>query len=262
MIGFVVLLQVLGNATEALGVTNAIPMPVGARLRALAAADRSAGSDRTCLPLLIASDAGVLVNTSSVNGFWASLGPGMPNTAYATAKLFAVKGFTEALIEDLCTHAPHVRAVVVIPGQVATDIIANTRRAHQHPEPHQMTDAQLRELIPAEAKARLIRAGALTDDAFPEDLRQLLARQETAFRDTAPLSATAAATPILEGVRAGAWRILLGEDAAAPDAAVRAQPEAAYDYPALAKAASRVHPRRPTDLSPSQPPAATTPPCA
>ncbi len=48
---------------------------------------------RTFLPLLMASDEGVLVNTSSVNGFWASLGPGMPNTAYATAK-FAVKGFT------------------------------------------------------------------------------------------------------------------------------------------------------------------------
>ena len=129
----------------------------------------------------------VLVNTSSVNGFWASLGPGMPNTAYATAK-FAVKGFTEALIEDLRTHAPHVRAVVVMPGHVGTDIIANTRRAHQHPEPRQMTDAQLRELIPAEAKARLIRAGALTEDATPEDLRQLLARQETEFRDTAPQS--------------------------------------------------------------------------
>ena len=201
---------------------------------------------RTFLPLLIASDEGVLVNTSSVNGFWASLGPGMPNTAYATAK-FAVKGFTEALIEDLRTHAPHVRAVVVMPGHVGTDIIANTRRAHRHPEPHQLTDAQVRELIPADAQARLIRAGALSEDASPEDLRQLLARQETEFRDTAPLSATAAANTILEGVRAGGWRILLGEDAAALDAAVRAHPEAAYDYPALAKAASREHSRRPTD---------------
>ena len=201
---------------------------------------------RTFLPLLTASDEGVLINTSSVNGFWASLGPGMPNTAYATAK-FAVKGFTEALIEDLRTHAPHVRAVVVMPGHVGTDIIANTRRAHRHPEPHQMTDAQIRELIPAQTKARLIRAGALTEDASPEDLRKLLARQETEFRDTAPLSAAAAATTILDGVKAGAWRILLGEDAAALDAAIRAQPEAAYDYPALSRAASRGHSRQPTD---------------
>src|SRR5580700_11954582 len=53
---------------------------------------------RVFLPLLIASGDGVLVNTSSVNGFWASLGPGAPNTAYSTAK-FAVRGFSEALIE-------------------------------------------------------------------------------------------------------------------------------------------------------------------
>ena len=64
---------------------------------------------RVFLPLLIASGSGVLVNTSSVNGFWASLGPGVPQTAYATAK-FAVRGFSEALIEDLRVHAPQVRS--------------------------------------------------------------------------------------------------------------------------------------------------------
>ena len=73
---------------------------------------------RAFLPLLIASGDGVLVNTSSVNGFWATLGPGMPNTAYSTAK-FAVKGFTEALIEDLRSNAPQVRVAVVMPGHVA-----------------------------------------------------------------------------------------------------------------------------------------------
>jgi len=36
------------------------------------------------LPLLIAGDDGVLINTSSVNGFRASLGPRVPNSAYAT----------------------------------------------------------------------------------------------------------------------------------------------------------------------------------
>jgi hypothetical protein len=34
-------------------------------------------------------------------------------------------------------------------------------------------------------------------------------------------------------VRSGAWRILIGEDAKMIDAAVRAKPEAAYDYAEL-----------------------------
>src|SRR5581483_418112 len=37
---------------------------------------------RAFLPLLANGDDGYLVNTSSVNGFWASLGPGTPHTAY------------------------------------------------------------------------------------------------------------------------------------------------------------------------------------
>jgi NAD(P)-dependent dehydrogenase (short-subunit alcohol dehydrogenase family) len=199
---------------------------------------------RTFLPLLINSGEGVLVNTSSVNGFWASLGPAMPNTAYATAK-FAVKGFTEALIEDLRTHAPHVKVVLVMPGHVGTDIIANTRRAHGHPDPNDLSDTELRELISTKAQARLTRAGALTEDASPEDVRRLLARLETEFREKAPLRAGAAATTILEGVKAGAWRILVGKDANALDAAVRAQPESVYDYPTLAKIAAQGQPTNP-----------------
>jgi hypothetical protein len=56
------------------------------------------------------------------------------------------------------------------------------------------------------------------------------------FRDNAPLSAAGAATIILDGVRSGAWRILVGEDAKRLDAAVRANPGAAYDYAELGKA--------------------------
>ena len=51
-------------------------------------------------------------------------------------------------------------------------------------------------------------------------------------------TAAAAATVIRNGVRSGAWRILVGEDAKTLDAAVRAKPEAAYDYPELAKMAA------------------------
>jgi NAD(P)-dependent dehydrogenase (short-subunit alcohol dehydrogenase family) len=49
----------------------------------------------------------------------------------------------------------------------------------------------------------------------------------------APLSPAQAATIILDGVRSGDWRILVGRDAGLIDEAVRARPEAAYDYPDL-----------------------------
>ena len=151
---------------------------------------------RTFLPLLIASGDGVLVNTSSVNGLWAALGPGMPNTAYCAAK-FAVRGFTEALIEDLRSNAPQVRVAVVMPGHVGTDIIGNTLRAHGKDPDQMLTD--------------------ISND----------------FRDKAPLSAAEAATIILNGVRSGTWRILVGQDAAMIDERIRANPEAAYDYAEL-----------------------------
>ena len=192
---------------------------------------------RAFLPLLIASREGVLVNTSSVNGFWASLGPGIPQTAYSTAK-FAVRGFSEALIEDLRVNAPHVRVAVVLPGHVGTDIIVNSLRARGLPEPEQMSDSQLEELIPASVRADLIRAGALAEGASADDLRQMLVRGNADFRDQAPVSAGEAATIILDGVRSGAWRILIGEDAKMIDAAVRAKPGAAYDYAELFSAAA------------------------
>jgi NAD(P)-dependent dehydrogenase (short-subunit alcohol dehydrogenase family) len=202
---------------------------------------------RAFLPLLIASGDGVLVNTSSVNGFWASLGPGAPNSAYATAK-FAVRGFSEALIEDLRTNAPHVRVAVVMPGHVGTDIVANSLRARGLPEPEQMSDDQLEELLPRDTQAKLIRAGMLAQDASADDLRQMLVRANADFRDKAPVSAAVAATIILDGVRSGVWRILVGEDAKMIDAAVRAKPEAAYDYAELFSAP----PEEPAEGTPEQ----------
>jgi len=187
---------------------------------------------RVFLPLLVASGEGVLVNTSSVNGLWASLGPSRPSTAYSTAK-FAVRGFSEALIEDLRVNAPGVRVAVVIPGHVGTDIIANSLRARGLPDPEHMSDAQVDELIPPAARASLVRARALPEGASADDLRQMLVRANADFRDKAPVSAAQAATIILDGVRSGAWRILIGEDARMIDAAVRTKPDAAYDYAAL-----------------------------
>ena len=187
---------------------------------------------RAFLPLLIASGDGVLVHTSSVNGLWASLGPGMPNNAYCTAK-FAVRGFTEGLIEDLRSNAPGVRVAVVMPGHVGTNIVANSRRARGLAEPEHMSDTELAELITPHVRSRLVNAGLLSENATPDDLRRILSQWENDFRDKAPLSAAQAATIILDQVQAGSWRILVGEDAKMIDAAVRAKPEAAYDYAEL-----------------------------
>ena len=63
----------------------------------------------------------------------------------------------------------------------------------------------------------------------------MLAQANAGFRDNAPLSAAEAAVIILDGVRSGAWRILVGEDAEKLDEAVRARPEAAYDYDQLGR---------------------------
>jgi NAD(P)-dependent dehydrogenase (short-subunit alcohol dehydrogenase family) len=192
---------------------------------------------RAFLPLLIASGDGVLVNTSSLNGLWASLGPGMPSSAYSTAK-FAVRGFSEALIEDLRSNAPQVRVAVVMPGHVGTNIIANSFRAHGLPAPEHMSDDQIRELIPPEVQAKLVGAGLVAEGASAGDLRQLMVRMNADFRDKAPLSAAEAATIILDEVRSGSWRILVGQDVKMVDAAVRARPEAAYDYAELFGAAA------------------------
>jgi NAD(P)-dependent dehydrogenase (short-subunit alcohol dehydrogenase family) len=178
---------------------------------------------RTFLPMLVASEEGHLVNTSSVNGFWASLGPGVPHTAYSAAK-FAVKGFSEALIEDLRVHAPHVKVAVVMPGHVGTSIVANTRSVLGKPSFLEMTAEEV-----AESRLFLKARGLAVDDWSDDLVRQALNQFQVAFEAGAPLSAAGAATIILDGVRAGRWRILVGEDARVVDEAVRRNPEDAYE---------------------------------
>jgi NAD(P)-dependent dehydrogenase (short-subunit alcohol dehydrogenase family) len=178
---------------------------------------------RAFLPLLVASDGGAIVNTSSVNGFWACLGEGIAHTAYSSAK-FAVKGFTEALIVDLRLHAPHVKAALVMPGHVGTSIVFNTAKLHGRPDALKMSAEDV-----AKVKEQMKRRG-LDMDAFPDEaIRQGMHAMATRFRDAAPTSAEQAAKIILDGVRRGEWRILIGDDAVALDRIVRAAPEQAYE---------------------------------
>jgi NAD(P)-dependent dehydrogenase (short-subunit alcohol dehydrogenase family) len=149
---------------------------------------------RAFLPMLLKAPEAHMINVSSVNGFWASLGPQTAHTAYSAAK-FAVKGFTEALINDFRNNAPHVKASVVMPGHIGTNIAINSMSEFAPPEGATM-----------EARA-----------------------MGEAFRDTG-LPPSEAAKIILDGVREERWRILVGPDAVALDKAVRAHPEAAYEH--------------------------------
>ncbi len=176
---------------------------------------------RAFLPMLRNADAAHIVNTSSVNGFWASVGPTVPHTAYCAAK-FAVKGFTEALIADLRVNAPHVKCSVVMPGHIGTSIVANSRRIQSgSDEPGAAEVAQVRERLAAAGKD----VSALSDD----DIRQMAAERARRFLDEAPMTAAQAATVILDGVKADRWRILVGHDAHRIDERVRQSPEQAYD---------------------------------
>lgn len=148
---------------------------------------------RAFLPLLVKSEKGHLINTSSVNGFYASLGPTRPHTSYSAAK-FAVKGFSEALITDLRVNAPHVGVSVVMPGHIGTGIAENTLTAH---------------------------AG--------EEVAKQYGEMSKTFRDSAITSAEEAAEIMINGAMSREWRILVGPDAHILDEAVRADPTQVYE---------------------------------
>jgi hypothetical protein len=176
---------------------------------------------RAFVPMLVAAPEGHLVNTSSVNGFWASLGPKSAHSAYSAAK-FAVKGFSEALINDFRMNAPHVAVSVVMPGHIGTAIVKNSARVLGR-DPKELSDAQL-----FEARDRMTRGGFPVEGLTPEQIRLALIAGGDAFENDAPTTAAQAAKIILDGVRAKKWRILVGKDAEVLDRLVREAPEEAY----------------------------------
>ena len=135
-----------------------------------------APSCRCCMK----ADEGHIVNTSSVNGFWASVGPRIPHTAYCAAK-FAVKGFTEALITDLRLNAPHIKCSVVMPGphrhldrrQLAQD--PERRRCDAH-EPRRRS----------RRRAHAWRRGRDVSQMSERDIQEMVAERARQFRDEAP----------------------------------------------------------------------------
>jgi NAD(P)-dependent dehydrogenase (short-subunit alcohol dehydrogenase family) len=187
---------------------------------------------RTFLPMLMNAEEGHIVNTSSVNGFWASVGMGVAHTAYSAAK-FAVKGFSEALINDLRLNAPHIKCSVVMPGHIGTSIVSNSRKIQSGSESDSLSANEL-----LSARQRLKGMGTDTTAMSDEEIQQIALDRARSFREDAPTSAAAAAKIILDGVKAERWRILVGDDAHQLDARVRQTPERAYDaefYQSLVK---------------------------
>ena len=176
---------------------------------------------RAFIPHLVNSEEGHVINTSSVNGFWASLG-GMPHTSYSAAK-FAVKGFTESLLDDFKMNAPHLGASVVMPGHIGTSIAKNTRKILGQVDPLELPDEEAQA-----AKDFWQSLGLPVDNYSLDQIRQMIKERGEDFEKNAPMSASQAAEVILNGVKEKQWRILVGDDAKIIDKMVREDPEKAY----------------------------------
>ena len=142
---------------------------------------------RAFLPILVEQDAGVIVNTSSVFGLL-----GMPYQSAYCASKFAVRGFTEALRQEL--RGTGVSAVTVHPGGITTNIARNAR-IRKDPEGRGRSHEQM-------------------------------AAEFEAITMTTP---DKAAEIICRGVERGKARILVGPDAYVFDALARVAPTHYYD---------------------------------
>ena len=178
---------------------------------------------RTFMPMLLKAEEGHIINTSSINGFWATVGMGVSHTAYSSAK-FAVKGFTEAMINDLRLNAPHIKCSVVMPGHIGTSILSNSRKVQSGSDSDQLGPNEI-----AQARQRMQGMGIDTAAMSDDDIQQAVLDRARSFLEDAPMTAAAAAKVILDGVKAEQWRILVGDDAHEIDARVRQTPERAYD---------------------------------
>ena len=178
---------------------------------------------RAFMDMLVAADVAQIINTSSVNGFWATIGPNTSHTAYSSAK-FAVKGLTESLITDLRINAPHVKATLVMPGHIGTNIVINSGKLHGN-DPKEMNSEELDVVRQRMATNLKMDLSSVSD----EDIRVAMIAQQEGFRDNAPTTAGEAADIILNAVKADEWRVLVGEDAVVLDEEVRKNPWAAYE---------------------------------
>lgn len=129
------------------------------------------------LPHLIASGDGHVVNVSSVFGLFA-----VPGQAAYNAAKFAVRGFTEALHQEMTAARHPVKVTTVHPGGIKTAIARNATAA---------------------------------EGLDPQELAKLFDKK---LASTTPEKA---ALVILDGVRKNKARVLIGNDAKVLDAIIR-----------------------------------------
>ncbi len=173
---------------------------------------------RAFMQHIVDSDEGHIINTSSINGFWATLN-GVPHTSYSAAK-FAVKGFSEALIDDFRVNAPHVNVSVVMPGHIGTSIAENTGKILGG----ERTDEDYEKV-----KENMIKMGMPVHNFSVEQIKEQIKENAESFKNNAPTSSEQAAEIILSAVKKKEWRVLVGEDAKAIDQWVRNDPVDAYE---------------------------------
>ena len=152
------------------------------------------------LPHLIASGDGHVINISSLFGLFAQPG----GAAYSAAK-FAVRGFTEALRQEMALAGHPVKVTTVHPGGTKTAVARN--------------------MIAAEGI----------------DVAELA---RTFDKKVAITSPERAARIILDGVRKNKARVLVGPDAKILDIIVRITGSGAYQRPFTAVMARTVRPAR------------------
>ena len=173
---------------------------------------------RAFMQSIVESDEGHIINTSSINGFWASLG-GTPHTSYSAAK-FAVKGFSEALIDDFRVNAPHVNVSVVMPGHIGTSIAENTGK---------ILGVERSDKDYEKIKDNMIKMGMPVHNFSIDQIKEQIKENAESFKNNAPTTSAEAAEIILSAVKRKEWRILVGDDAKAIDQWVRNDPENAYE---------------------------------
>jgi NADP-dependent 3-hydroxy acid dehydrogenase YdfG len=165
---------------------------------------------RAFLPILVGQGEGVIVNTSSVFGLL-----GMPYQSAYCASKFAVRGFTDALRQEL--RGTGVSAVNVHPGGVTTNIARNAR-IRKDPEGRGRSHQQM-------------------------------AADFEAITMTSP---DKAAEIICRGVERGKARILVGPDAYVFDALARVTPTHYYDV--IARLEGRLRSRQAASWRDAAPP--------